>query len=126
MTGLAETWSVFPHRHGVHRRNPRSKWAVKSLTDAQFSEVELELDKEIGGRSRRGSADFAFLKHSPENSNVPVTRLCWLELAIGRDDCAMNWLMTASRDAKRYLAWVDVAPMYDALRLHLGHSGVRA
>jgi hypothetical protein len=41
-----------------------------------------------------------------------------------QDDSAMEWLMIASRDAEPYLAWADVAPMYDSLRLSSGYGGV--
>jgi hypothetical protein len=38
----------------------------------------------------------------------------------------MDWLLIASRDAEPYLAWSDVAPMYDSLRHRFSHGGVKA
>jgi hypothetical protein len=58
----------------------------------------------------------AFLKQSRENRYVPAITLCWLELALGQFDSAMDWLLIASRDGEPYLAWADVAPMYNSLR----------
>ncbi len=91
--------------------------------------VELAFNSYIaakaGVRDEAVSA-LAFLKHNRENRYVPAITLCWLELALGQDDSAMDWLLIAHRDVEPYLAWLDVAPMYDSLRLSLDHSGVKA
>ena len=91
--------------------------------------VELAFNSYIaakaGVRDEAVSA-LAFLKHNRENRYVPAITLCWLELALGQDDSVMDWLLIAHRDAEPYLAWLDVAPMYDSLRLSLDHSGVKA
>ena len=66
----------------------------------------------------------AFLKQSREHRYVPAITLCWLELALGQDDSAMDWLRTACRDAEPYLAWADIAPMYDRLRTRFDYGSV--
>jgi DNA-binding winged helix-turn-helix (wHTH) protein len=56
------------------------------------------------------------LKESRGHRYVPAITLCWLELALGNDDSAMDWLLTARFEGEPYLAFVDVDPMYDRLR----------
>ena len=91
--------------------------------------VELAFNSYIaakaGARDDAVSA-LAFLKQSRKNRYVPAITLCWLELALGQDGSAMDWLMIATRDAEPYLAWADVAPMYDSLRLNLARSSIKA
>jgi hypothetical protein len=49
---LAEAWPIHHHRYGVDRRNPNCKWAAKSSADAEFSDVDVELDKEVSFAAR--------------------------------------------------------------------------
>jgi hypothetical protein len=89
--------------------------------------VELAFNSYIAARAGvrdEAVSALAFLKQSRETRYVPAITLCWLELALGQDDSAMAWLLTASRDAEPYLAWSDVAPMYDSLRHSFGASSL--
>lgn len=61
----------------------------------------------------------AILKQSRSHRYVPAIALCWLELALGHDDAAMDWLLTARSEGEPFLAFVDVDPMYDRLRARL-------
>ena len=56
------------------------------------------------------------LEQSRRDRYIPAITLCWLELALGNDDAAMEWLLTARSEGEPYLAFVDVDPMYDRLR----------
>jgi tetratricopeptide (TPR) repeat protein len=101
---------------------------LQTRRSGSLQAVELAFNSYIaakaGVRDEAVSA-LAFLKQSRENRYVPAITLCWLELALGQDGSAMDWLMIASREAEPYTAWLDVAPIYDSLRLNLGHSGVK-
>jgi len=65
----------------------------------------------------------AILKQSRGERYVPAITLCWLELALGHDDSAMDWLLTARSEGEPYLAFLDVDPMYDRLRTRLDCGG---
>ena len=56
------------------------------------------------------------LRQSREHRYVPAITLCWLELSLGHDDAAMDWLLTARSEGEPFLAFMDVDPMYDRLR----------
>jgi hypothetical protein len=58
----------------------------------------------------------AFLEQSRRHRYVPAITLCWLEVALGNDDSAMEWLLLARSDGEPYLAFLQVDPMYDRLR----------
>jgi tetratricopeptide (TPR) repeat protein len=89
--------------------------------------VELAFNSYIaakaGVRDEAVSA-LAFLKQNRQHRYVPAITLCWLELALGQDDSAMDWLRTACRDAELYLAWAHIAPMYDRLRARPDYGSV--
>ena len=105
---------------GLHLQTRRS---------GNLQAVELAFNAYIAGKAgvrHEAVAALRFLKQSRESRYVPAITLCWLELALGRDDSAIDWLMIASRDAEPYLAWADVAPMYDSLRHSLDDRGVKA
>jgi DNA-binding winged helix-turn-helix (wHTH) protein len=62
-----------------------------------------------------------YLEQSRGHRYVPAITLCWLELALGHDDSAMNWLLTARAEGEPYLAFIDVDPMYGRLRTRLAN-----
>lgn len=68
------------------------------------------------GASSEALSALAFLEQSRRHRYVPAITLCWLELALGHDDSAMDWLLIARSEGEPYLAFVDVDPMYDRLR----------
>ncbi len=91
--------------------------------------VELAFNAYIAARAGvqdEAVSALAFLKQSREHRYVPAITLCWLELALGRDDSAINWLLIARQDAEPYLAWSDVAPMYDSLRHSFRYGEIKA
>jgi DNA-binding winged helix-turn-helix (wHTH) protein len=99
---------------------------LQTRRSGDLQAVELAFNAYIAARSgvpEEAISALAFLKQRREDRYVPAITLCWLELALGRDDSAMDWLTKASRDAEPYLAWADVAPIYDYLRPILGHGG---
>ena len=114
---------------GLDRPKEALQLNLQTRRYGDLQAVELAFNAYIaakaGVRDEAVSA-LAFLKHKRENRYVPAITLCWLELALGQDDSAMDWLMTATRDAEPYLAWADVAPMYDPLRLNLARSSIKA
>jgi len=99
---------------------------LQTRRSGHLQAVELAFNAYIaakaGVRDEAVSA-LASLKQNRENRYVPAITLCWLELALGRDDSAMDWLRIASQDAEPYLAWANVAPLYDSLRHRLGYCG---
>ena len=102
---------------------------TQTRRSGELQTVELAFNAYIAARAGvrdEAVSALAFLKQSRENRYVPAITLCWLELALGQDDSAMDWLLIASRDAEPYLAWSDVAPMYDSLRHGFGHGGIKA
>ena len=66
----------------------------------------------------------AFLEQSREHRYVPAITLCWLEIALGHDDAAMDWLFRAHSEGELFLAFMDVDPMYDRLRARLNSDEV--
>ena len=114
---------------GLDRPKEALQLNLQTRRYGDLQAVELAFNAYIaakaGVRDEAVSA-LAFLKHKRENRYVPAITLCWLELALGQDDSAMDWLLIAHRDAEPYLAWLDVAPMYDSLRLSLDHGGIKA
>ena len=102
---------------------------LQNRRSGHLQAVELAFNAYIaakaGVRNEAVSA-LAFLKQSRANRYVPAITLCWLELALGQHDSAIDWLTIASRDAEPYLAWLDVASMYDSLRVTLDRGGVKA
>jgi len=62
----------------------------------------------------------ASLQQSRDRRYVPAITLCWLELALGHDEDALDWLLTAASEGEPYLAFADVDPLYDGLRARFG------
>jgi DNA-binding winged helix-turn-helix (wHTH) protein len=102
---------------------------LQTRRSGNLQAVELAFNAYIAAKAgvrHEAVAALTFLKQSRESRYVPAITLCWLELALGQDDSAMDWLMTATQDAEPYLAWADVAPMYDSLRLNSARCGIKA
>jgi tetratricopeptide (TPR) repeat protein len=102
---------------------------LQTRRSGHLQPVELAFNAYIAARAGvrdEAVSALAFLRQSRESRYVPAITLSWLELALGQDDSAMDWLMIARRDAEPYLAWADVAPMYDSLRQSLGYGSVKA
>ena len=101
---------------------------LQTRRSGHLQAVELAFNAYIAARAGvrdEAVSALAFLKQGREKEYVPAITLCWLELALGQDESAMDWLLIASRDAEPYLAWADVAPMYDSLRHGFGSGGVK-
>ena len=102
---------------------------LQTRRSGHLQAVELAFNAYIAARSgvrEEAVSALAFLQQSRETRYIPAITLCWLELALGQDDSAMEWLLMARRDAEPYLAWADVAPMYDSLRQSVRYGGAKA
>ena len=51
-TDWPETWPIHHHRYGADRCNSHRQMGRKVVADAQFSDVDVELDKEVSSRQR--------------------------------------------------------------------------
>ncbi len=97
------------------------KISAQTRRSGNLQAVELAFNAYIAakaGHQDEAIAALTFLRKTRVHRYVPNITLCWLELALGHDHAAMKWLLLARREAEPYLAWADVAPMYDRLQTH--------
>jgi len=101
----------------------------KTRSSGSLQAVELAFNAYIAahaGVTEEALSALASLQQAREHRYVPAITLCWLALAVGREDEAEQWLRDAAHDGEPYLAWAHLSPMYDRLRARAGAGDVRS